>query len=367
MDTPVNPQYKTTSITVPGTTETPLRIELVQAPRWGRWITRIAVAVAIFCLIGFFALSSHLAGYLNTDAKLTEKNVRIGGATDESVLGATKKVAIINVEGAIMHQDGFPKWQIDQIRDDENVIAIVLRVDSPGGTVTGSHYLWHQLKQLRIEKKIPLVVSMGGICASGGYYISMAVGDGPDTIWAEPTTWTGSIGVILPHYDLSALMKKWDIKDDSVMSNPIKAAGSMTREMTAEERKIFQDLIDESFADFKAIVKTGRPNLTEDQMTKAITGQIFTAKQALELGLVDKLGFLEDAVTHAAKLAGETDPKSYRAIKYSKPASLFGDASSLLGKSTAAPDSLGRMLQQLQTIATPRMYYLWPAALPSVE
>ncbi len=367
MDAPLNPQYKTTSITVPATAETPLRIELVQGSRWGKWITRIAVAIAVFCLIGFISLSAQLAGFLNTDAKLTEKNVRIGGATDESVLAATKKVAIINVEGAIMHQDGYPKWQIDQIRDDEDVIALVLRVDSPGGTVTGSHYLWHQLNELRKEKKIPLVVSMGGICASGGYYISMAVGNEVDTIWAEPTTWTGSIGVILPHYDVSALLKKWDIKDDSIMSNPIKAAGSMTRELTPEDRKIFQDLIDESFTDFKAIVQTGRPNLTPEQMTDASTGQIFTAKQAQKLGLVDKLGFLEDAIAHAAKLAGVTDPKSYRAVKYSKPVSLFGDASSLFGKSPAAPDSLGRALQHLQTIATPRMYYLWPAALPSVE
>ncbi len=125
---------------------------------------------------------------------------------------------------------------------------------------------------------------MGGICASGGYYISMAVGNEENTIWAEPATMTGSIGVILPHYDISALLKKWEIKDDSITSNPIKAAGSITREMTPDERKIFQDIIDESFADFKAIVKTGRPKLTEDQLTKASTGQIFTAKQALELG-----------------------------------------------------------------------------------
>ncbi len=330
-------------------------------------MTRIAVAVAIFSLLGFFTLSAQLAGFLNLGAKLTEKNVRIGGATEESVLAATKKVAIIRVEETIMHQDGYPKWQIDQIRDDPDVIAMVLRVDSPGGTVTGSHYLWHQLNQLRKEKKIPLVVSMGGICASGGYYISMAVGNEENTIWAEPATMTGSIGVILPHYDLSALLKKWDIKDDSITSNPIKAAGSITREMTPEERKIFQDIIDESFADFKAIVKTGRPNLTEEQLTKATTGQIFTAKQALNLGLVDKLGFLEDAIAHAAKLAGVTDPKSYRAVKYNKPASLFGDASSLLGKNSASSNSFDLALQHLQTLAAPRVYYLWPAALPAAN
>ena len=327
----------------------------------------IAVAVALFCVISFFAISAQFASFLNLDAKLAEKNVRISGATDESVLSATKKIAIIDISGTIMHEDGFPKWQLDQIRDDPKVVAMVLRVDSPGGTVTGSHYLWHQLQQLRVEKKIPLVVSMGGLCASGGYYISMAVGNEADVIWAEPSTLTGSIGVIFPHYDVSALIKKWDIKDDSITSNPIKAAGSPTREMNPEERKIFQDIIDESFDDFKKIVKTGRPNLTEEQLTKATTGQIFTAKQALALGLVDKLGFLEDAVAQAAKLAGLSDPKTYRAVKYRKPTSLFGDASSLLGKSSTTPDGISRALQQLQAMTTPRMYYLWPAALPSLE
>ena len=90
-------------------------------------------------------------------------------------------------------------------------------------------------------------------------------------------------------------MKTWEIKDDSIKSMPFKDAGSMTRELKPEERKIFQDLVDESFADFKKIVQTGRPNMTPDQMTSATTGQIFTAKQAQKLGLVDQLGFLEDA------------------------------------------------------------------------
>lgn len=362
MDTPVTPQHKTNTVSLSSTSDQPIRIELVQS-RWNRWITRIAVAVAVFCLISLMLSSSNMT---NMDKKLTEKNVRISGATDASTLAATKKIAIIDISGTIMHEDGFPKWQIDQIRDDENVVAMVLRVDSPGGTVTGSHYLWHQLQQLRIEKKIPLVVSMGGICASGGYYISMAVGKEADVIWAEPATLTGSIGVIFPHYDVSALIEHWKIKDDSITSNPIKAAGSPTKEMTPEERKIFQDIIDESFDDFKKIVQTGRPNLTAEQLTKASTGQIFTAKQALALGLVDKLGFLEDAIAQAAKLAGLSDPTTYRAVKYSKPFSLFGE-SGLLSKSPAAPDGVSRALQQLQSLTAPRMYYLWPAALPSLE
>ena len=101
------------------------------------------------------------------------------------------KVAIIALRGVIMEGDGFVKRQIDRVRKDKRVKAIVLRVDSPGGTVTGSDYIYHHLKRLRQERDIPLVVSMGSIAASGGYYVSMAVGDQERTIFAEPTTTTG--------------------------------------------------------------------------------------------------------------------------------------------------------------------------------
>src|SRR5262249_6094014 len=142
----------------------------------------------------------------------------------------------------ISGDDNFAKRQIDHVRDDDDVKAVVLRVDSPGGTITGSDFLYHHLKKLTRDKRIPLVVSMGGIAASGGYYISMAVGEAENTIYAEPTTWTGSIGVIIPHYDVSALLEKWEIKDDSIASNPLKMMGSPTRRLPepirAEEQKI---------------------------------------------------------------------------------------------------------------------------------
>src|SRR5262249_659403 len=126
------------------------------------------------------------------------------------------KVAIINVEGTIMAGEGFVKHQIDAVKNDPHVKAVVLRVDSPGGTVTGSDYIYHTLKKMSEERKIPLVVSMGSVAASGGYYIAMAAGPNPKTIFAEPTCWTGSIGVIIPHYDISSLLEKWSIEDDSI-------------------------------------------------------------------------------------------------------------------------------------------------------
>src|SRR5262249_30977111 len=147
------------------------------------WTGWLAFLIVLGILLGTQAAYK---SYLQTDPKLTEHYHSL--ATD-----GADKVAIINVEGVITHNDGYVKWQIDRIREDKDVKAVVLRIDSPGGTMTGSDYIYHQLLKLTDERKIPLVVSMGGLAASGGYYIAMAVGDTPDTIFCEPTTWTGSI------------------------------------------------------------------------------------------------------------------------------------------------------------------------------
>ena len=95
----------------------------------------------------------------------------------------------------------------------------------PGGTVTGSDYLYHHVRDLAADRELPLVVSMGSICASGGYYMAMAVGDQQDAIFAEPTTWTGSIGVVIPHYDFSGLLERFDVKDDSIASAQVQTDG----------------------------------------------------------------------------------------------------------------------------------------------
>ncbi len=141
----------------------------------------------------------------------------------------------------------------------------------------------------------------------------MAAGDVPDTIFAERTTWTGSIGVIIPHFTVADLLESWKIQDDSVVSGPYKELGSPTQklspEMAKKERAILQGLVDQTFDQFKEVVAEARPQLANNKeaFATATTGQVFTAKQALDLGLVDKLGFLEDAVDRAIELA-KLDP-----------------------------------------------------------
>jgi protease-4 len=265
---------------------------------------------------------------------------------------ATDKVAIIEIEGVIMDPEGFVKRQIDRVREDQNVKAIVARINSPGGTVTASDYLYHHLRRLKNERNIPLVVSMGGMAASGGYYIAMAVEGQERSIYGEPTTTTGSIGVIIPHYDISGLLKRYDIKDDSIASHPRKQLLAMTKETSPEDREILQRYVNISFERFKDIVRGGRPRFVDDEasLDDVATGEIFTAKQAKERGLIDEIGFIEAAIDRAVELAG-LDRDNVRVVSYRKNPTVW-DA---LGVARSTDDAWQEMLLEL---SVPRAYYL---------
>ena len=171
----------------------------------------------------------------------------------------------------------------------KNVRAVVLRVNSPGGTVTASDYLYHHCAKCVEELKIPIVVSMGGIAASGGYYIAMAVGEAEKVIYAEPTTWTGSIGVIIPHYNVAGLMKTLGGRGGLDQERSVEADGHADQADDPRREGDFQHLVDDSFHRFKDIVKQADPALAKDAdaLAKVTTGQVFTTGQAIANGLVD--------------------------------------------------------------------------------
>jgi protease-4 len=334
---------------------------IVQQPpsafgRYGRFL----IIALVICILVIMGQAASYRSYFSPPGGPQEKYHSLSET-------AAKKIAIITIEGAILDPEGFVKQQIDRVRKDDDVVAVVLRIDSPGGTVTASDYLYHQLRKLAEDRDLPMVVSMGGLCASGGYYLAMAVGGTPDAVFAEPTTWTGSIGVLIPHYDVSGLLANWDVKDDSVASNPDKLMGSFTRslspEQRAEERKLLQELVDRSFQRFKNIVTAGRPKLKDDaaKLSQATTGQIFTAEQAEALGLVDQIGFVDEAIARAAELAG-VDASSVRCVKYDEPATTLG---SLLGAESPLSPAGKFDLSALMELSAPRAYYLstWLPAL----
>lgn len=341
--------------------------------RLGWWLGFLLVGMPLLMGCVLFMLAGSL---VDTGSSLSEHyHSRNKHGTD--------KIAIISIEGTILKaEDGFVKQQIDAVREDKHVRAVVLRVDSPGGTVTGSDYMYHHLNKLCTEKgktlakdvadgkfkrpktpeatdanRLPLVVSMGGMAASGGYYVSMACGDQKDSIFAEPTTWTGSIGVIIPHYNVSGLMERFDVEEDSIKSHPLKQMGAMTRTMTEQERKIFQELVDDSFARFKDIVKSGRPAFREkpEDLDAVATGQVFTTNQAIANGLVDKEGFIEEAIDRAAALAG-LDKDEVKVVHFKRPIGLLDSLIATQAKHSRSPAT---ELSALLDLATPTAFYLF--------
>jgi protease-4 len=366
MDTPQTPEGDSPVIQAEAVRQMspPPQPIVIQQPgkRFGLLAKFLLVALGISIMANISQRASY-ESYFTSGENIAEKYVSHSRKADD-------KVAIIRLQGTILSGEGFVKRQIDQVRKDKSIKAVVLRIDSPGGTVTGSDYLYHHIKEVIAERDIPLVVSMGSLCASGGYYVAMAVGDAEDRIFAEPTTWTGSIGVIIPHYDMSGLLERWDIEDDSVASHKYKQLLSMTRKRNAEEsaevRQILQEMVDQSFSGVKDIVRAGRLTFREDDaaLDKVATGQIFTATQALENGLIDRIGFLEEAVNYAIELA-KLDGDKVRVVKYTQP--IPGVLDLLTGSqgqaSTGWQFDLGRMLD----MSAPRAYYLctWMPALLS--
>ena len=337
----------------------PTRVILEQANPWSRWFARAGWIVAGIAVLSAIGSAGAFSKYFQRDSRVVEKWHSLSKL-------AVDKVAIVSVTGAILGGDGFVRAQLDQAEEDEAVKAIVLRVDSPGGTVSGSDEIHHRLAKLVEKRDIPVVVSMGGIAASGGYYVAMANRGKDDVIFAEPATLTGSIGVIIPHFDVSQALRKYDIRDDSIASGPLKEMLSVSKDRTPElaekERKLIQELVDDMFRRFKEIVKAGRPKLDNAAVDRVATGQIFTARQALEAGLVDRIGFLEDAIDRAVELAGLSAEKA-RVVKYTKPKGLLDE---VLGG--ASPT--GRVdLAAIAELTTPRGWYLcsWLPALVRSE
>ncbi|HAM53535.1 MAG TPA: signal peptide peptidase SppA [Nitrospiraceae bacterium] len=235
------------------------------------------------CLVLLVILFLLLA--LSATIALLQKNVPLG-----------EKVAVVRIEGPIMDS----KTTIEEIRDyvkNPSVKAIILRVDSPGGAVAPSQEIYEEVRKAVSKKKV--VVSMGSLAASGGYYISAPA----SRILANPGTLTGSIGVIMEIPNIEGLMGKIGVKTEVIKSGRHKDIASIFRGIGKEERIILQSVLDDVHEQFIKAVAEGRKMLPDD-VRKLADGRIFTGRQAVEVGLVDELGDLEDAVKVAAKLSG---------------------------------------------------------------
>lgn len=202
--------------------------------------------------------------------------------------------------------------ELDRARRDASIEALLVRIDSPGGTVTASDLLYQEILRFKQERGLPVVAQLMGIATSGGYYVAMAA----DAVVAHPTTVTGSIGVIFAGVNLSGLMTKFGVTDQTLTSGPFKDSGSPLRPMRPEERAQIQSVIDDMYQRFLEVVRQGRPQLAAEQVAQLADGRIYSAPQALANGLVDRVGDVEQAVAIAREKAGIGES---RVVTYHRP------------------------------------------------
>jgi protease-4 len=294
--------------------------------------------------------------------------------------GASSKVAIIHVDGILL--EGLIDYddnQIEQAAADNQVKAVVVRINSPGGSITASDALHRHLMKLKKgdpDKGYapkPVVVSMGALAASGGYYIAMP----GQVIFAEKTTLTGSIGVYIAFPNVKELGDKYGFKMEVVKHGAVKTSGSMFHEMKPEEREVWQDMVNAAFDQFRDVVEEGRPQLKGKLEEMVINekrsvndkdghpiqiqfvrqradGGVFTSEKAKEFGLVDRIGYLDEAVKEAAKLANVG--AGYECITYERPKTL----SDLLLGAKSSPPAAALDAEHLSAGMTPRLWYLAP-------
>jgi len=249
---------------------------------------------------------------------------------------SSNQIASLELEGIITDSREF----VDQLKDfgtRSGVKSVVIRIDSPGGGVAASQEIYEAIKKFRAETNKRVVVSMGSVAASGGYYIACA----SDRIFANPGTITGSIGVIAEWYNYGDLLRWAKMQDVVIKSGILKDAGSPTRPLTDEEKSYFQSLINVLYAQFVSAVASSR-SMKEEEVRKLADGRVYTGQEAKANRLVDEIGTFQDAITAAAKMAGISgEPKIVSPVKrrFSILDLLLGDARSALTLSADRSES----------------------------
>jgi protease-4 len=230
------------------------------------------------------------------------------------------------------------KEELEKAAKDDHIKAVVLKINSPGGTVSAADVILHELQSFKAERHLPLVVCLEGLAASGGYYVAQA----GDTIMAYPTCITGSIGVIAMKFNIRGLMDKVGLDTDLVKTGAWKDFWSPFRPATPKEKEMMQQIIEEFYQDFLNVVAIGR-KMSLQEIKPLADGRIFTAPQARDLKLLDKIGYLDDALKEAQALAGI---EGARIVRYHRPGTYRPNIYSLL--------------PELET-AGPQFLYLWLA------
>jgi protease-4 len=313
-----------------------------------RWVTGCALLSALL-LVG--CIHVHVGG--GRKAELVEK-----------VVYGTEgpKILLIDIDGWISEMAeprafglGEPESMVSRVREqldraerDKKIRAVILRINSPGGTATASEILYSEILRFKEKREVPVIAQMIGVAASGGYYLAMSA----DTVRALPTTITGSIGVIFSGVSFSGLMEKIGIENQTLTSGPYKDAGSSLRRMNEDERAQLSSVLDGLYARFLDVVAAGRPDLSPEEIRDLGDGRIFSAAQAEANGLIDAIGDLPGAVKEAEARA---EIETSRVVVYSRPQEWRENLYSM----NAVPAPTLSPWAILGQVSEPTFLYLW--------
>jgi len=315
------------------------------------------------CILGLYLFLASGCSFISVSLVPPVQPLR-----ETTVMGKGKeKILIVEISGIISEEEkrgiaglsGEPdmvariKEELKTAAKDKHVKAVILRINSPGGTVTASDMIYHEIEQFKKKTNNKVIACIMDLGASGGYYVAVSA----DRIVAHPTTVTGSIGVIMLNLSVEGLLQKIGVKDTSIKTGEHKDMGSPLKTMTEEERKIFQGVLDNMYERFLSVIAENRRNLTQEKLKPLADGRIYTARQALEYGLIDQIGYLDEAITLAKEEAGLT---TARVIIYHRPGAYKNNIYSQLSNSGFGTISLLNIdLKTFVRSGTPSFMYLW--------
>ena len=290
------------------------------------------------------------------DAELTETPVLGDGGH------RAEKIALVDVTGLIAnerrpgllvageHPVSLLVEQLEKAEHDRSVRAVLLRINSRGGGVAASEMMYREVRGFRERTGKPVIALLMDVAASGGYYVAC----GADEIIAHPSTVTGSIGVIMQLVDVSDGLRRIGVLPHTLTSGPNKAAGSPFAPLEAPQRALLQSMVDGFYADFVAVVRAARPEIPSEELPRLTDGRVFTGRQALEAGLVDRVGDLRDAFARAVERGGVSRA---RLVRYHRPAGYVGSA--YAGAPAPPRTEINLVNLDVAGLLEPGFYYLW--------
>ncbi len=329
-----------------------------------RWVA-LGIAIVLFAMSAFVSIALSFA---KMDFKKGLESIAdLDSTYDYNVLkngNPSKQIAVLTVNGTIQdtgentsifssetYNHQYFMDQLEDIRKNKNVKGVLLKVNSPGGGTNESKQIYDKIKEIKKERNIPIYVSMGSMAASGGYYISAPA----DVIYADEETLTGSIGVIMQGMDYSKLAKKLGIEFNTIKTGPYKDIMNGSREMTPAEKKLLQNMVNDSYGRFVKVVADGR-GMSEKEVRSIADGRIMNGSQAVKAGLVDRLGYSEDALKALMK---DNKLQGAEVFEYSTDegwGSIFSAKLSSKLMPSAEKEAISKMLS---TSSAPRMMYLY--------